>query len=431
MNYPLPGLFVGFVLTFAAAMAVGELIARLGFPLPASEKRIGQIDGLRGFLCLAVMFHHFVVWMQMARLGGGWSTPTINFFQMIGSGAVALFFMATGLLFYPRIRAGFSANNWPSIFVSRLFRIVPLSIVAVVMVTGVVMFHTGRGLDEAYPGAALQWVAATGMPPLLGYADSARVSAYVLWTLNMEWIFYLLALPACALLMELFHRRRWPSWTLPIVLILAGVVLKEAFHGVTFWKYLPMFATGMLAFELSCRPVIARRLQSRSATWAALASLAFAAVVFKSPLDLAWPFLAAFFMAVACGNDLGGLLRSRAAVVLGECSYGMYLMHGMFLFLLFTHGKALTDPVPTPFLPLFLPLLVLILAPLVSTTYLLVERPGMKTGHSLARRLRKSAHHKAPAAAPPDRAIVTPPAGSPANRGNPPADHARTEALRP
>ncbi|WP_298424242.1 acyltransferase [Rhodoblastus sp.] len=397
MSYPIPGLLAGLFLYFLGAILVADGVARLGFPLPAGEKRIGQIDGLRGFLCLAVMFHHFVVWMQIARLGGRWEQPTINFFQMIGSGAVALFFMATGLLFYPRIRAGFSANNWPSIFVSRVFRIIPLSIVAVSMVTGVIMFHTGRGLDEAYPEMAFRWITATGMPPLLGYEDSARVSAYVLWTLNMEWIFYLLALPACALLMELFHRRRWPSWTLPVVLILAGIVLKKAFHDVAFWKYLPMFATGMLSFELSVRPDIARWFQSRPVTFAALASLLFAVVVFKSPLDLAWPFLAFFFMAVACGNDLGGLLRSRAAVVLGECSYGMYLMHGMFLFLLFNHGQALTNPVSTPLLPLFLPLLALVLVPLVSTTYLLVERPGMKTGHYLARRLRKSAHRKAPA----------------------------------
>jgi peptidoglycan/LPS O-acetylase OafA/YrhL len=397
MSYPIPGLLTGLVLFFLGAMLVADAMARLGFPLPAGEKRIGQIDGLRGFLCLAVMFHHFVVWMQIARLGGGWEQPTINFFQMIGSGAVALFFMATGLLFYPRIRAGFSANSWPSIFVSRVFRIVPLSIVSVLMVTGVIMFHTGRGFDEAYPDMAFRWITATGMPPLLGYPDSARVSAYVLWTLAMEWIFYLLALPVCALLMELFHRRRWPSWILPIVLMIAGIILKKVFHDVMFWKYLPMFATGMLAFELSLRPDIARWFQSRPVTIAALACVLFAAVVFKSPLDLAWPFLAFFFMAVACGNDLGGLLRSRAAVVLGECSYGMYLMHGMFLFLLFNRGQALTDPVPTSLLPIFLPLLAMVLVPLVSLGYLLVERPGMKTGHFLARRLRKSAHRKAAA----------------------------------
>lgn len=426
MSYPIPGLLTGLFLFFLGAILVADAVARLGFPLPAGEKRIGQIDGLRGFLCLAVMFHHFVVWMQIARLGGEWSQPTINFFQMIGSGAVALFFMATGLLFYPRIRAGFAANNWPSIFVSRLFRIVPLSIVAVAMVTAVVMFHTGRGLDESYPDAALRWITATGMPPLLGYADSARVSAYVLWTLNMEWIFYLLALPACALLMDLFRSRRWPSWTLPLFLMLAGIVLKKTFHDVIFWKYLPMFATGMLAFELQSRPDIARRLQSHRVTWAALASLAFAIIVFKSPLDLAWPFLAFFFVAVACGNDMGGLLRSRAAVVLGECSYGMYLMHGMLLFLLFTHGKALTDPVSTAFLPLFLPLLAMLLVPLVSTTYLLIERPGMKTGHSLARRLRKFSHHRATSGG----EGLSQPAKPPADLENPAAVRSQTEALR-
>src|SRR5574337_64431 len=89
----------------------------------------------RCLLCLAVVFHHFLVWMQMTRLGESWGPPHVNFFQMIGSGAVALFFMTTGLLFYPRIRSGFRANNWPAIFVGRVFRIIPMSVVSFALVT--------------------------------------------------------------------------------------------------------------------------------------------------------------------------------------------------------------------------------------------------------------------------------------------------------
>lgn len=388
---------MGLVLVFAAAFFVSDLIARLGFPLPASEKRIGQIDGLRGFLCLAVVYHHFVVWTQITRLGGGWAPPTINFFQMIGSGAVALFFMATGLLFYPRIRSGFRANNWPSIFISRFFRIIPLSVVAVGLVTLVIMVHTGHGLDAGYAGAALQWITAIEMPPLLGYPDSARVSAYVLWTLKLEWQFYLIALPLCALLMDLM-RPRLPSWVTPVAVIAVSLIARKLFTGVVMWKFLAMFATGMLAFEAQSRPKIARWLQSRAATWIAVACLVTAALLFKSPLDLAWPLLAFFFFAVACGNDMGGLLRTRAAIVLGECSYGMYLMHGMVLFLLFTHGSALTDRFSTPYLPLLLPFVALLVIPVTAATYILVERPGMRAGHFLARRVRKSSSKKTAAA---------------------------------
>jgi peptidoglycan/LPS O-acetylase OafA/YrhL len=393
MPYPVAGLCIGALLAFATAIALAELIGRRGFPLPSGGKRIGQIDGLRGFLSLSVMVHHFVVWLQITRLGGGWAPPSIHFFQMLGTGAVALFFMTTGLLFYPRIRAGFQANSWPALYISRVFRLIPMSAVAFVFVTLVVMLQTGRGLDSDFPDAALQWIAAADMPPLLGYEESARVNAAVLWSLKYEWQFYLVALPICAILMDLF-RPRLPGWLLPVAVILIGVIGRKLFPGVGLWKYIPLFATGMLAFEAQSRPEIARWLQSRAATAAALLALLLAMTLFKSPLDLAWPLLSVFFFAVACGNDMFGLLRTRAALVLGECSYGMYLTHGIVLFLLFTHGGALTDLFATPVLPLLLPLVALGVVLLTAATFLLVERPGMKAGRDLADRWRNFAGRK-------------------------------------
>jgi peptidoglycan/LPS O-acetylase OafA/YrhL len=89
-----------------------------------------------------------------------------------------------------------------------------------------------------------------------------------------------------------------------------------------------------------------------------------------------------------------GLLRTRAALVLGECCYGIYLTHGILLFLLFTHGGALTNLFATPFLPLLMPLVALVLVLLTAATYLLVERPGMKAGRALADRWRNFAGRK-------------------------------------
>jgi peptidoglycan/LPS O-acetylase OafA/YrhL len=393
MNSLVLGQLAGVVLAFAGAIWVAGLIARRGFPLPAEDNRIGRIDGLRGFLCLAVVCHHFLVWMQMTRLGGSWAPPAVNFFQMIGSGAVALFFMTTGLLFYPRIRSGFRANNWPAVFVARVFRIMPMSVISFALITLVIMLHTGNGIDSDFPAAALQWITAADEPPLLGFARSAQVNAYVLWTLKIEWMFYLLALPACALLMDIF-RPRLPSWTVPVAIILISIICKKLFPGVGFWKYMPLFATGMLAFEARSRPELVRWLKSRAATWGAVIGLLTAAILFKSPLDLAWPLLAFFFFAVACGNDLGGFLSTPASMVLSECSYSMYLLHGMVLFLLFTEGSAITNLFATPVLPFLLLLAALIVVPLTAAGFLLVERPGMIAGHSLARRLRSLSARK-------------------------------------
>lgn len=51
----------GAVLAAAMAVLAGTALARAGFPLPAPHKRIGCVDGLRGFLALSVLAHHFVI----------------------------------------------------------------------------------------------------------------------------------------------------------------------------------------------------------------------------------------------------------------------------------------------------------------------------------------------------------------------------------
>ncbi|MCI4677558.1 acyltransferase [Rhodoblastus acidophilus] len=387
MPLPVLGVCAGAVAAFGVAMATGHVLANAGFPLPSREKRIGQIDGLRGFLALSVMVHHFAVWLQMTRITGTWAQLKINFFEQLGSTGVALFFMTTGLLFYPRILAGFRANSWPALYITRVFRLVPMSIAAFVLVTLVVMLRTGHGLDADFPGAALRWIFAAGMPPLLGYEDSGRVNAYVLWSLTYEWLFYLAVLPVCAIAMDL-SRGKLPSWALPFAVILVGVVFRHVLHDFGFSKFLPLFGTGMLAFEAQSRPALAARLRAPAMTLPALAALLASMILFKTPLDLAWPLLALFFFAVASGNDMGGLLATKAALVLGECSYGIYLTHGIVLFALFTFGGALTGLFPTPFLPVLLPLVALVVVLLTATTYLLVERPGMKAGRLLANRWR-------------------------------------------
>ena len=387
MIYPVFLLALGGAGALVVATCVGAIFARLGFPLPDERRRLGRIDGLRGYLALAVMVHHFVIWLQITRLGGSWSPPTIALFNSLGSGGVALFFMTTGFVFYPRVLAGLKATDWKATYISRLFRLYPLMIVALAMVCGIVAYQLGGSLagDWRINAKALAlWLSCKAEPPLFGFEDSGRINAYVLWSLWFEWIFYFLILPALALVRDLI--RGWlPSWTVPAAMGGAALLWSGIGHPPAIIPYLPLFAAGMIAFELRSRPKIASILATPAA--AILGGLGLAAAASLTPVAYGVPQIIAyafFFACLACDNGFGGLFALKGAIVLGECSFGIYLLHGLVLYILFAIILPQGGALPMGSLIALLPLVGLVVVLLSGAMHLLVERPGIRMGKLVA-----------------------------------------------
>ena len=384
-----------FILVFAiAAVAAvvlatlaGSVIARLGFPLPSEDRRIGCVDGLRGYLALAVLLHHFFIWVQTTQPGGEWAPPSTHFLNQLGTGSVGLFFMATGLVFYPKVLSGFRSTDWLPIYVTRVFRILPLVIFAVGIITVIIIARTGKTPDAGYIGSAARWISAWRQVPLLGYPDSGRLNAYVLWSLWYEWLFYFLVLPASAWAMDLARSRGLPTWAVPVGLLGVGIaarVFGKVFQLPTsILYYLPLFASGMLAFEAQSRPRIRATLSSPQVAIPSVMGLLLGMTATSNPYSLSLPLFAFFFVCVACGNDLGGLFRTRGALVLGECSFGIYILHGIVLDVLFVDTGAL-NRLNLSELPLLLLMAALVVVPLTAATYLLVERTALSSGKSLS-----------------------------------------------
>lgn len=391
INYPLASIVAGATAAYVVAAFIATVIARAGFPLPPSERRIGCIDGLRGYLALSVFIHHFIIWMQVTRLGGSWEAPSINLFNQLGAGGVALFFMTTGFVFYPRVLTGFRSCSWPAIYTTRLFRIVPLVVVSVAIITSIIAARTGRGLNSAFPIAAARWVgtwfSAMQEPPLLDYPDSGRLNAYVLWSLSYEWLFYLFVLPACALAMDLI-RGTFPSWVVPITLLTAALAARvlHVASSIAFFRCLPLFAIGMIAYECQRQEWIVRLLRMPAATIAAVVALGLGMTAAPTPYTFAMPLFGIFFTCVACGNDIGQLLRTKGALALGECSYSIYLLHGIFLSLLFVDTATLIESIETDWLPILMPLGAIALGLVTPITYLFIERPMIRVGSQFAKR---------------------------------------------
>jgi peptidoglycan/LPS O-acetylase OafA/YrhL len=385
IGYPIVSIAIGLPLAYVIATFAADLLAQGGFPLPPEGRRIGCIDGLRGYLALSVFAHHFIKWIQVTRLGEDWALVTISvrFFHQLGAAGVALFFMTTGLVFYPRVLAGFRACSWPAIYTSRIFRIVPLIVFSVAVITFIIYLRTGNGLDDKYPIAAAQWIITWGEPPLLGYENSYRLNAGVLWSLWFEWLFYILVLPALALIMDV-TRVYFSSYVLPIGLLLISVVFRT-FTPTSIFLYLPLFATGMCAYEVRRNEKIVQLLRTPAATTIAVAALGFGMVVVSNPYYIALPLFGFFFVCVACGNSIWGLLRTRGALVLGESSYSIYLLHGILLSLFFIDAARITRAVSTQQLPLLLPFLALVLIGFAALTFLFIERPAIRLGARIVR----------------------------------------------
>jgi peptidoglycan/LPS O-acetylase OafA/YrhL len=379
MTYPVIELFAAAFMAYAAAILAGALLARRGFPVRLEQHRIGCVDGLRGFLAISVLIYHFIIWLKVSRLDGLWESPNILIFNGLGPRAVGLFFMTTGLVFYPVILKGFSANSWRSIYVRRVFRILPLVVVSVVFVSIIIALRTGRSPDSGFLWAAIKWISTWDEPPLMGYSDSGRINAFVLWSLWYEWLFYLFVLSGCALAIDVI-RGRLPTWTLPIAIMVGAVFAKLAnFHfGVI--PYLPLFAMGMLAYECQSRENVARWFRTRSATCLGLLALGLGLLFYIPPYNLTMLPLGVFFACVACGNSMGGVLSTKGALVLGESSYNIYLLHGIIISMLFVDLASVPQVFSTVQLPMLLPFVAFIVVCLTALTFLSIERPAMRIG---------------------------------------------------
>lgn len=376
--------FLCAALTLVSATVVGGTLARLGFPVPDQSRRIGCIDGLRGYLAVCVFVYHGAIWVRNPAPEGMWSGLGVDALGHFGLSSVALFFMASGLVFYPKILEGLSGVSWPGFFVSRIFRIIPLVAASTLLITLIVALRTGARPDWSYPRDAFKWVIAWAQVPLLGEPQAGRLNAYVLWSIWYEWLFYIFVVPACAALSQAM-RGRLPSWTLPATLLVGSQALVVAGFRPSIVPHLPMFALGMIAFECQRRGRLAAILRTQGATVLSVAGLFAGFATTSSAYGVSMAAFALFFVCVACGNSFWGALRTRGALVLGECSYGIYLMHGIVLSILFTEGGPLIAGWPKEWTTLLLPCAIAAVVVLTATAHLTIEKPAIRLGHVLAR----------------------------------------------
>jgi peptidoglycan/LPS O-acetylase OafA/YrhL len=325
---PLPALAAITLAIFVAAS-----LARR-FPLPLRQGRFDSIDGLRGYLAFFVFVHHGCVWYYYLQTRQ-WQLPPSNLYVYFGQGSVAAFFMITGFLFGSKLLQGRQkAIDWTALYVSRLLRLWPLYLVAIVTLLLIVAIVTRGDRVESWPmlleGLAA-WLGFTifGAPDLNGLANTALIVAGVTWTLCYECLFYF-SLPVLALVVGAAVPWRFVAFGL------AGTTL----IALALWPIEPLFVmpflTGALSAPIAGNAGCRQFARKPFAAWIVIACAVSSVLIFPYAYAIApLLILSIAFALIACGCDLFGLLLLPASRMLGALSYSIYLLHGIILFVVF------------------------------------------------------------------------------------------------
>lgn len=380
-----------------AALLAAKWLHRTGrIVQPPQTGRLGTIDGLRGYLALAVAVHHFFVW-TLTFDNGLWNNPDVRFFDRLGTLGVAVFFLITGALFYERV-ARQSPVNWAQLYISRIFRLLPLAWSVMVLVITVALIRQWPDVNLSMRGFAfpvLGWFSFAEMIDVAGFPNTRRIIAGVMWSLRVEWIFYL-ALPVLAFAVAIAEGRVTRLSCVVILFLLSLPIyffsatlrdagLPKALEYATRWA--PLFFVGMISLELSRIERFRSAFNSGTASWIGTAAALSILILPGAGTGLIFfVLLAVFFTPVLSGNTYFGILTLPESTVLSEISYSIYLMHGLVLFFFMTsHLGASLAAEGKEVLWLTAPLAIAAIVLVSALTYRLIERPGINIGKKISR----------------------------------------------
>ena len=299
-------------------------------PPDVSRSRASSLDGLRGLLALLVFFGHAAIYHEYLK-SGAWQERS-PLFDLPGEGAVALFFMMTGYLFWGQLLSKNGRPNWISLYISRIFRIGPLYVCAIAMMYLVVVLHTGFHIHDSLEQLIREttnWLSlgiSDSRPDVNGFHNTRVILNGVTWTLFWEWRFY-----GSLLLLALVARFR--KVDLPAVAVVLGAILSYLLLTRTSGMFLSVFATfylfGMLAASLEKFGLLAPG-HAIPKSIAAISLFVLFEVTSKTAYaPMPAILLGCAFYLIISGADLFGILTSRSARRLGGYQLGYLFASGV------------------------------------------------------------------------------------------------------
>ncbi|WP_312209509.1 acyltransferase [Pseudescherichia sp.] len=347
-----------------------------------NRDRSNQVDGLRFFLSIFVVFHHFVLsytWFT----AGDWSLNALNPWpvnKLAGGYGVVLFFIISGFLF---ANVKTSGTGWVIFYTKRVFRIGPMFFFSSIIVILITIFLQRDNLvTQGSLSSLLHWfdMGITGIKPdILGGQNSKLLNAGVTWTLYWEWVFYF-SLPLVVLI-----KRKVDNITFILAFLFICCYLSRDVD-LPWIGLVAFFAIGFLCRELVNYVTIKK-------IWldiCAVISLIVCIFSITEPFALSSvPLFGMLFFCICCGADIFGLLRFKGIVRLGEVSYSIYLIHGMFWFVMNKIFFKFFSSTESEIYMTVATITILLMIVTSAFTYRYIELPFIKLGHKLPKSLGK------------------------------------------
>jgi len=309
--------------TAALILQLSQFYRSICIELPKSQ--FEPIDGLRGYLALAVLYHHAIINQHYFQTWN-WEANNWTFYPSAARWGVLTFFMITGFLFWNKVIKTEGKINIQSFYTGRLKRLAPAYFASISLLIIIAFaYHNFHPMEGRYllTKSILPWFAfgvlETG--DINQYPHTSHINADVIWTLAYEWKFYL-ALP--------FISIAWRGYSFLVMLTLMytyGMFIEDI-------GMIRFFAYGMAAaFFLNKFDM---KNLFRSKAFSIIAMLLLIGAFFVQPSSRQFLFFL-FFVIVAGGNSLFSLFTNAPAKLLGTISYSVYLFHGIVLFIVM-HG---------------------------------------------------------------------------------------------
>lgn len=299
------------------------------------------IDGLRGFLALFVFLHHSVFWFKYSHLQG-WSGSSSALYTNFGQTSICLFFLLSGFLFGHKLLEGRAKEvDWLKLFCSRFLRLTPLYLTLVAIMLLIIAIESRFiQLDDTaiLRSNIIDWVLFTvpGHPNINSHPDTHLMVAGVIWTLPYEWFFYF-CLPLIGVLVGTKSKTNSAVW----LILSCTCILTFSKWGLDTTLLYGFLGGGFAAFVVRTSWLKAM-FKNKGADWILLAGLVISYTVFDNGTFFTRLFILSICIAfVASGANLFGILNSRPARALSTISYGIYLLHGLVLYLVM---KYLIEP---------------------------------------------------------------------------------------